>query len=178
MSARSRLHDPLAETPFWRTRGFASGMLILAVMLAAGATIWLVKVNQRQQMQWRLEEDPKLSRLKLSLTNQIAAAKDGQARAPVALWLGKVKEFTVSQQTNGSAAVSLLKLEEASLLAGTRAKGDSGETLSISGKHYTFGGPQPRPGETWMVAVWRDSDGNNVIQTAVRAQIPGAAAAR
>ncbi len=176
MSARSRLHDPLAETPFWRTRGFLSGMIILAVMLAAGATVWLVKVNQREQMQWRLDEDPKLSKLKQSLTKQIAAAKEGQARAPVALWLGKVKEFTVSQQTNGSAAVSLLKLEETSLLAGTRAKGDGTDTLSISGKQYTFGGPQPRPGETWMVAVWRDSDGNNVIQTAVRAQMPRTAA--
>ena len=176
MSARSRLHDPLAETPFWRTRGFVSGMIALAVMLAAGATVWLVKVNQRQQMQWRLDEDPKLSKLKQSLTKQIDTAKEGQQRAPVALWLGKVKEFTVSQQTNGSAAVSLLKLEEASLLAGTRTKSDGTDTLSISGKQYTFGGPQPRPGETWMVAVWRDSDGNNVIQTAVRAQIPGAAA--
>ncbi len=176
MSARSRLHDPLAETPFWRTRGFLSGMIILAVMLAAGATVWLVKVNQREQMQWRLDEDPALSKLKQSLTKQIAAAKEGQARAPVALWLGKVKEFTVSQQTNGSAAVSLLKLEETSLLAGTRAKSDTGETLTISGKHYTFGGPQPRSGETWMVAVWRDSAGNNVIQTAVRAQMPRTAA--
>ena len=171
MSARSRLHDPLAETPFWRTRGFVSGILALAFILTAGATVWLVKLNQRQQMQWRLDEDPKLSRLKQSLTKQIATAKDGQPRAPAALWLGKVKEFTVSQQTNGSAAVSLLKLEEATLLAGTRAKGDAHESLSISGKQFTFGGPQPRAGEIWMVAVWRDTDGNNVIHTAVKAVV-------
>ncbi len=176
MSARSRLQDPLAETPFWRTRGFASGMIALAVMVAAAGTVWLVKVNQRQQLQWRLDEDPQLSKLKQSLTKQIAAAKEGQPRAPVALWLGKVKEFAISQQTNSNAAVSLLKLEEAALLAGTKAKGDGTDTLSISGKQYTFGGPQPRPGDTWMVAVWRDSDGNNVIHTAVRAIVSGSAA--
>ena len=171
MSARSRLHDPLAETPFWRTRGFVSGMIALAFILAAGATVWLVKLNQRQQMQWRLDEDQHLAKLKQSLTKQIAAAKTGEPRAPVALWLGKVKDFAVSQHTSDSAAVSLLKLEEAALLAGTRAKGDGADTLSISGKQYTFGGPQPRTGEIWMVAVWRDTDGNNVIHTAVRALI-------
>ena len=174
MSARSRLHDPLAETPFWRTRSFAFGMIALAVIIAAGATVWLVKLNQRQQMQWRLEEDPQLSKLKESLTKQIAAAKTGESRAPAALWLGRVKEFAVSQHTNSTAAVSLLKLEETTLLAGTRAKGDGNDILSISGKQYTFGGPQPRPGETWMVAVWRDTDGNNVIHTAVRAMVRGA----
>lgn len=169
MPARSRSHDPLAETPFWRTRGFVFGIIAAAFLCVAGGTVWLVKMNLRQQQQWRLDEDPKLAGIKLSLTKQIAAARPGQPRAPVALWLGRVKEFTFSQGTDGSPPVSLLKMEEAILLAGSRSKSDGSDTLTISGKHYTFGGPQPRPGETWMVSVWRESDGNNVIHSAVRA---------
>lgn len=168
MSARTRLHDPLAETPFWRTRGFLLGAAAAAALATGGLTVWLVKENRRQQMQWRLDEDPELAALKESLIAQISAAKSTQPRAPAALWLGRVKEFTVSQSTTGAPPVSLLKLEEASLLAGTRAKQDA-DLLTISGKQYVFGGPQPRPGETWMVSVWRDTDGNNVIHSAVRA---------
>src|SRR5262245_53629117 len=105
MGARSRLHDPLAETPFWRTRGFVSGLVALALLSSAGLTVWLVKLNQRQQMQWRLDDDPRLSVIKADLTKRIAAAKTGQPRAPVALWLGKVKEYMVSQGTDGSPPV-------------------------------------------------------------------------
>ena len=170
MSTRSRLHDPLAETPFWRTRGFVLGAIAAAVLLTAGLTVWLVQQNRRQQMQWRLDDDPVLSGIKQSLTAQIVAAKPSQPRAPAALWLGRVKEFTVSQQTAGTApAVSLLKLEEATLLAGQRAKSDAA-IITISGKQYTFGGPQPRAGEAWLISVWRDTDGNNVIHSATRAE--------
>jgi len=174
MSARSRLHapDPLAEVPFWRTRPFVLGFIAIAVLAVAGLTIWLVRENRRQQMEWRLDADPHLASVKKSLVAQIESGKPAQAgaRAPVALWLGRVKEFTVSQSTNGAPAVSLLKLEEATLLAGTRTKNDGSESATISGKQYTFGGPQPRPGETWMVSVWRDPDGNNVIHSATRAE--------
>ena len=168
MSKPGRLHDPLAETPFWRTRGFLLGAVALVAMATAGLTIWLVKENRRQQMQWRLDEDPALASLKKSLIAQIAAAKSTQPRAPVALWLGRVKEFIVSQQTDGNEAVSLLKMEDAALLAGTRAKADAADALTVSGKQYTFGGPQPRTGETWLVSVWRDTAGNNVIHSATR----------
>ena len=169
MAARSRLHDPLAETPFWRTRGFVWGMIALALLSAAGLTLYLVKLNQRQQMQWRLENDSQLSKMKQSLTRQITAAKPGQAKAPVALWLGRVKKYTVSQQTDGSATVSLIEMEDATLLAGSRSKKDGTDTLSISGKQFTFGGPPPRPGDTWLIAVWRDSEGHTVSHTAARA---------
>jgi len=171
MGARSRLHDPLSETPFWRSRGFVFGVIAFALLSAAGLTLWLVKTNQRQQMQWRLDDDPELSRIKQGLTKLIAAAKAGQPRAPVALWLGRVKEYTVSQGTDGSPPVSLLKMEDAALLTGSRSKKDGRDTLSVSGKQYTFGGPLPRLGETWMIAVWRDTDDNNVIHTAVRAKL-------
>jgi len=172
MSARSRLHDPLAETPFWRTRGFLCGAVAAGVLLAAGLTVYLVRENQRQQMRWRLDDDPQLSALKHSLAEQIAAAKSTQPRAPAALWLGRVKEFTVSQPTSGAAPpVSILKLEEASLLAGGRGRNDSA-AVTISGKHYIFGGPQPRAGETWLVSVWRDEEGNSVIHSATRADRP------
>ena len=168
MGARSRLHDPLSETPFWRSRGFVFGVVAFALLSASGLTLWLVKMNQRQQMQWRLDDDPKLSGIKQDLTKQIAQAKAGQPRTPVALWLGRVKEYTVSQGTDGSPPASLLKMEEAALLAGNRSRKDGSDTLSVSGKQYTFGGPLPRIGETWMIAVWRDTDDNNVIHTAVR----------
>jgi hypothetical protein len=169
MSARSRLHDPLAETPFWRTRSFVLGAVTAGLLLAAGMTVFLIRENRRQQMQWRLDDDPQLSALKASLTEQIQAAKSTQPRAPVALWLGRVREFTVSQQTSGTAPpVSILKLEEANLLAGERARNDT-SAVTISGKQYIFGGPQPRPGESWLVSVWRDADGNSVIHSATRA---------
>jgi hypothetical protein len=172
MSARSRLHDPLAEVPFWRTRGFLLGAITLAVFAVAGLTIWLIRENRRQQMEWRLEDDPRLAGIKKSLAAQIDSGKPSQPRAPVpvALWLGRVKEFTVSVPTSGAPAVSLLKLEEANLLAGARAKNDGSDTVTISGKQYTFGGPQPRTGESWLVSVWRDTDGNNVIHSATRAE--------
>jgi hypothetical protein len=82
-----------------------------------------------------------------------------------------VKEYTVSQGTDGSPPVSLLKMEDAALLAGGRSRKDGSSNLTVSGKQYIFGGPSPRPGETWMVCVWRDSDENNVIHTAVRAVV-------
>ena len=171
MGARSRVHDPLSETPFWNSRGFILGVIAFALLSGMGLTVWLVKLNQRQQLQWRLDNDPKLSTIKQSLTKQIAVAKAGQPRAPVALWLGRVKEYTVSQGTDGSPPASLLKMDDAALLAGGRSKKDGRDTVSISGKQYTFGGPQPRAGEAWLVAVWRDSDDNNVIHTAVRANL-------
>jgi hypothetical protein len=168
MSARSRLHDPLAEVPFWRTRGFLLGAIALAALAVTGLTIWLVRENRRHQMEWRLDHDPRLAGIKKSLVAQIAAAKSTQPRAPMALWLGTVKEFTVSQPTSGAPAMTLLKLEEATLLAGSRSKSD-GDLVTISGKQYTFGGPQPRSGETWLISIWRDTDGNNVIHSATRA---------
>lgn len=174
MGARSRLHDPLTETPFWRTRGFVFGVIAIVLLGAAGLTVFLIRTNQRQQMQWRLDDDPGLARLKEDLSRQIAAGPQSNAatpnkgRNPVALWLGRVKEFTVSQTADGSPPVSLLKMQDASLLAGHRSRKDGRDTLSVSGKQYTFGGPQPRPGEAWMVAVWRDGDDNNAIYTAVR----------
>lgn len=173
MSARSRLHapDPLAEVPFWRTRAFTMGVIAAAVIAAVILTIWLVRENQRQQMERRLDDDPHLAGIKKSLVAQINSGKPAQAnaRVPVALWLGRVKEFTISQSTSGAPAVSLLKLEGAILIAGARAKNDGSDTATISGKQYTFGGPQPRQGETWLVSVWRDADGNNAIHSATRA---------
>lgn len=170
-AARSRLHDPLAEVPFWRTRGFLLGGIALAVLAVAGLTVWLVRENRRQQMEWRLDDDPNLAGVRKSLTALISAGKPSQPRGPVpvALWLGRVKDFTVSQSTTGAPPVSLLKLEEASLLAGERGKNDAAGAVTISGKQYTFGGPQPRAGESWMVSVWRDAEGNNVIHSATRA---------
>jgi hypothetical protein len=165
------LHDPLSETPFWRSRGFLCGVVACALISAAGVTVWLVKLNQRQQMLWRLDDDPGLSALRRDLTNQITAAKPGQVRVPLALWLGKVKEYNVSQGTDGSPPVSLLKMDSAALLAGSRSKKDGSDSVTISGKQYEFGGPLPRAGETWRVAVWRDSDENNVIHTAARARL-------
>jgi hypothetical protein len=168
MPARSREPDPLRETPFWCTRGFRFGLLAAAVLAGAALTLYLVQLNQRRQMEWRVEHDPELRRVRDSLARQIAAAKPGQPRAPAALWLGRVRKFTVSQQTDGSATVSLLEVENAALLAGSRSRKDGGDLLTISGKQFTFGGAPPRTGETWLLTVWRDSEGNNVLHTAVR----------
>lgn len=170
MPPRSKKPDPLSETPFWRTRGFVLGMAAAALLAVAGGTIWLVKINQRQQMQWRLEDDPTLSGYKLSLTKEIAAAKPGQLRAPVALWLGRIKKFTEGQRTDGSAPISLLELEGVHLLAGARGPKETGDALAISGKQHIWGGPKPKPGEVWMIAVWRDGD-TLAIHTAIRTSL-------
>jgi hypothetical protein len=168
MAARRQSPDPLSEVPFWRTRGFALGMLILTLLITAGLTIWLVRVNHRQQMQWRLDQDPKLSRMKQELVQQIAAARPGQLQAPRTLWLGRIKEFTESQSTDGSPPVAVLKLEDASLIAGTRSKKDSSDTPVISGKQYPFSGHPPRPGEIWLIAASVNKEDNYVLHTAVR----------
>lgn len=170
MPPRSRKPDPLSETPFWRTRGFVFGMIGLGVLLAIGGTAWLVKMNNRQQMQWRLDQDPQLAKQKQSLIRQINTAKPGQPRAPVALWLGRVKKFTIGQQTGANAAISLLDLDQATLLAGSRGAKDGTESLTISATHYTWGGPHPRAGEIWMVSVWREGD-TNALHTAVRTSL-------
>ena len=170
MPPRSRQPNPLSETPFWRTRGFLWGMLGLAVLLAAGGTVWLVKMNHRQQIQWRLEQDPQLSRLRQSLTKKINAGKPGQPRTPAALWLGRVKKFTVGQPTDGKAPIALLEMSDAILLAGAKGSRDGSDSLTISGTNYVWGGPLPKPGEIWMISVWRDG-ANNFIDTATRTSL-------
>jgi hypothetical protein len=143
-------------------------MIALALLVTAGLTLWLVTLNHRQQLLWRLDEDPKLSRVKQDLVKQIGAAKPGQLQAPRALWLGRIKEFTESQSTDGSPPVSVLKLNEASLIAGSRSKKDSSDAPVISGKLNAFSGPAPRPGEIWLIAVSVNKEDNYVIHTAVR----------
>ncbi|HEX2750648.1 MAG TPA: hypothetical protein VHM91_21770 [Verrucomicrobiales bacterium] len=171
MASRRQTPDPLAETPFWRTRGFVLGMVALTALATAGLTMWLVGLNHRQQMQWRMEEDPALLRIKQNLVKQIAAAKPGQLQAPRILWLGRIREFTESQSTDGSPPVSVLKLGDASLIAGARSKKDSSDTPVISGKQYAFSGPPPRPGEVWLIAASMNKEDNYVLHTAVRTSL-------
>lgn len=170
-SARRQAPDPLSETPFWRTRGFVFGIIAFALLSAAGLTVWLVKYNHRQQMQWRLEEDPWLSRFKDDLTKQIAAAKPGQFQAPRTLWLGRIKEVTETQSTDGSPPLTVIKLGDATLLAGARSKRDGSDTPVISGKQNAFSGPPPREGEIWLIAAAINKEENYVIHTAVKTSL-------
>ncbi len=169
MAARRQLTpDPLDEIPFWKTRGFAFGIAMLALLGTAALTVWLIGLNHRQQREWRLELDPGLAAIKADLIQKIAAARPGTPQAPLALWLGRIRDATMTQSTDGSPPVTVLKLENASLLTGNRGKKDTGETLIITGKQYSFTGPAPRSGEVWMVSIWRDKEENNVIHRAVR----------
>jgi hypothetical protein len=107
-------------------------------------------------------------RIKESLTKEINGAKQGQFQAPRTLWLGRIKEFTETQSTDGSPPVTVIKLEDATLLAGVRSRRDGSDNPVISGKPNAFAGPHPRQGEIWLIAAAINKEDNYVIHTAVK----------
>lgn len=172
MASRTLIPDPLSVPPFWRTRSFTLllvGAVFVAIVLA---TTWLGKINQRVQASRRLADDPRLSSLmadmKTVVEKNVTTGTTPGTRAPVALWLGRVAEFFESQPTDGSAPAAILKLRDADLLAGERSKLDRDALLTISARQYSFGGPQPAVGETWLVSVWRDAENRSIIHGALR----------
>ena len=168
--ARKNVIDPLAETPFWRTRAFVFACVGAGVLAFAGLTAYLVKENRRQQLQRRIDEDPLLAHKKQKLTAQIAAAKPGDERAPRALWLGVVKRVAKLESGTGTGSSILIEMESPDLLAGTRGKKDA-EPLAISGQGFPFSVREPRAGETWMIAVRRDKDERALVFAADRAEL-------
>ena len=144
--------------------------MLLLQLFHRGHFLPLKKELKMEQIQWRLEQDPQLSRLRQSLTKKINAGKPGQPRTPAALWLGRVKKFTVGQHTDGKAPIALLEMSDAILLAGAKGSRVGSDSLTISGTNYVWGGPLPKPGEIWMISVWRDG-GNNFIDTATRTSL-------
>jgi hypothetical protein len=170
MGARKQTIDPLSETPFWRTPLFVWSAAAVAALLLAGGTMYLVKLNKRQQLQWRLEEDPELSRIKDGLVKRITATQPGNERLPRALWLGQIKDVRETASIGSEAPSCLIEMESPSLLAGTRGKKD-GELLAISGQDYPFPVARPRKGETWMIAVRRDKEDRSLIYAAHRAEL-------
>lgn len=176
MSSRRQTIDPLAETPFWRSRGFLFACIGAAALLLIGGTAWLVRENRRQQLQWRLDEDPYLSRIKKTLTAAIADARPGDERAPRALWLGQVKRVERNQRLPDPAgggtvneASYLIEFDSPALLAGSRGKKET-TPLQITGP-YSFNGQPPKAGETWLIAVRRDKNDRSLIHFAVRADL-------
>ena len=172
MASRTFTADPLHERPFWQTRSFVLLLVGAGIVAVVIATTWLGKVNQRVQATRRLADDPRLSSLMIDMKTVVEKnVSTGTAlgtRAPVALWLGRVAEFFESQPTDGSSPAAILKLQDADLLAGERSKMDRTALLTISARQYTFAGPQPVAGETWLVSVWRDTENRSVIHGAHR----------
>ena len=166
--------DPRLEVPFWRSAAFAWGLMAALILTGFILTNWLQKVNSRQQAEWRLRADRSLSALATRLGETVAAnTREGAVpgeRAPVILWLGTIEEYRESTPTDGSPPTTSVILRDASLLAGTPLKDESASRLVISGKHFTFPGPMPRPGETWLISAWRE-DNRAVIHTATRTNI-------
>jgi hypothetical protein len=171
MGLKRQTIDPLAETPFWQTRLFRFSCLGLAALALTGLTVYLVRENRRQQIQWRLDEDPRLSRIKNDLARRITTAKPEDERLPRALWLGRIRRVAETSAATGSAASCLIEMESPSLLAGTRGRKDA-EPLTISGQDFQFSPQKPRAGETWLIAVRRAKDERLLIYSATRAEIP------
>ncbi len=166
MGAQRQTHNALAETPFWRTSFFRCGCIAAGVLAFSGLTVYLVRLNHRQQIEWSLDEDPRLSGFKNKVTKAIAEAKLGDEAAPRALWLGQVKRVVVPVGGSGDKLSMLIELQSPSLLAGAKGRKDA-EPLSISGQGYSFGVRKPQAGETWMFAVRRDKDERALIISAM-----------
>ena len=167
--ARSSAPAMAGETPFWRTRTFGASVAVVAVVGLVLLTRWLQDENDRRQ-QWRqIEENPRLAEVVATLRRLVD--KPGSVpgvKAPTAVWVGRVADYKESTTMDGSVPVAILTLGRTTLLAGTPAKTDSEERVDAAGRPSVFQGDAPVRGDTWLIAVERDSDGRNRLHTAIR----------
>lgn len=166
----------LYEEPFWRTTTAKIAGLLIVIVVGLLGIQKLERINARHQVESRLTRNPTLGPLLekwrgIVETNQ--KTKPGpQDQLPIALYHGRVSEFAESKPTFGMAPGRLLQLAEPQLLCGVATKLDSPERVSISFKNQPANTPKPKVGEEWLVAVWRDSEGKNVLHTAYRCDSP------
>jgi hypothetical protein len=162
--------------PLWRNPVFR-----IAVVLVLGAVAWagirrLERLNLREQIEFRISEDkvlgPKVRKLKESIENNLLAAQSAETRIArqlaVALYHGTVAKFESGKELHGLPATTVLHLGNPVLLSGEPGKNDNAGSVLVSWKNQLRGLDVPTAGEQWIVAVWRDSNGNNVVHTAER----------
>lgn len=152
----------------------AVGALVLLTSM-----MWLEKLNRSYQLERRLEQDSRIGPMAAKLKEQIAhaqrtgALKDplqaAHGQIPQALWLGRIATPSGSEPQDGSIVV----LTGAHLMAGTAGAHDRGGQVRIGRRKYVFKGSRPRPGETWLISVWRDGPGNAIHSAARYAEAPG-----
>lgn len=163
-----------ALIPFWEAAAFRWGLGATVALGVMGGVMGLEKVNRHYQVERRLEEDPRLgpvaeqlkklvkdSERSGILTDPVRAEKE---KAVQAVWLGRVQELVENGMRDGST----LELTDAILLAGRAGRHDAGGKIKAGRRSYVFHGLRPRPGETWLVSVWRDQSGLNAIHYATR----------
>ncbi len=170
--ARASSVPPPPPVPFWQLSAFRWGVLALGGLLLLIGVLGLEKLNRSYQLERRLEEDARLGPMARQLKWQIQEAgrsgilrdpvKAAQGQVPQALWLGRIAEVV----ENESRDTSLLVLAEAHLLAGSAGSHDRAGQVRIGCRRHGFGEGRPRPGETWLISVWRDGAGNAIHSAA------------
>lgn len=159
-------------SPFWQLPAFRWGVMAIGALVLLTGMMWLEKRNRSYQLERRLEEDSRLGPMAAKLKEQIAyaqlsgdlkdAGKAAQGQVPQALWLGVIAAPGASEPQDGSIVV----LTNAHLLAGTPGAHDRGGQVRIGRRKFVFKGNRPRPGETWLISVWRDGPGNAIHSAA------------
>jgi hypothetical protein len=163
------------EEPFWRSP--AVKIMVVAI-LGVGSILGIQKlerINMRHQVENRLSRDPALGPMLVKWREAIANNQKVQAhpgdQLPTALYFGQVEEFVETKPViTGLSASRLLKLKQPQLLAGVGGKYDSIKNVDIAFTNHPMGVNKPKPGEEWLVAVWRDKEDKNFVHTAYRCE--------
>lgn len=165
------------EEPFWKTPAAKIFVTCLVLVLSVLGIQKLERINARHQVEARLSRDPALGPMVEKWRNAIASTSKAKAgpgdELPVALYFGEVLEYIETKPRVGDLKPSrLLKLQRPQLLAGTNGRNDKRDLVEIAFRRYSTGMNKPKPGEEWLLAISRDSDGNNVVHTAYRCDAP------
>ncbi len=169
MASRTAPSREIYDEPFWQTKAAKILCAILLITFSIWGTIKLQQINQRHQVELRLERDAVMGELlvkwrKTIANNQKTKAGPGD-QLPVALYFGEVLEYVESKPVFGLAPTCVVKLQSPQLLAGIAHPRDTREKVEISYKP-PVPKSKPQKGQDWMIAVWRDSQGNNIVHTA------------
>lgn len=176
--ARAAAAPPPPMSPFWQLPAFRWGVIAVVSMGFLTGMIWLERMNRNYQLERRLGEDARLGPMAAELKQQIEraqssgilkdAATAARSQVPQALWLGRIAALKETDPQDGSIVV----LTDAHLLAGKAGSHDRDGQVRIGRRKYVFKGTRPRPGETWLISVWRDGPGNAVHSAAKYADVP------
>ena len=166
--ARSASSRETYAEPFLRTSAAKIMLAAIVLPLLGWGIFKLERINERHQVELRLERDPTLGSLvgkwRSSVANNQRAKQLPGDQLPVALYFGTVMEYVESKPAFGLAPTCVLKLQNPQLLAGSAHKTDTREKVEISFKPPA---PKAKPfkGQELLVVVWRDSSGNNIVHT-------------